>query len=88
MATKTYTWRPVIGAEVTVTLHWCPQAHDSHWDVRLGDRDLGSVFHDANPAYGWRWRRYGSRDVRGGGLRDYTDALSAMLHELRQSGVV
>lgn len=84
MTTVTYTWRPVDGDEVVVTLHRDYHAQTPHYDIRLGETDLGSVFHDENPIYGWRFRRYGVREKRGSHLRDHIAAVSALLFCLRQ----
>lgn len=85
MAAIEYTWRPVSGPEVKVELRRDMTAPRPHLDVLLGPKELGSVFRDENPAYGWRWRLWGSRQVRGGGLGSYQEAVSALLYELRRA---
>lgn len=87
MTTATYTWRPVDGDEVVVTL---TKQHKTSYNVALATTGavLGRVFLDAVPERGWRFTRHVFDEVRGSQLRDHIAAVSALLFCLRQEGKV
>lgn len=83
----TYTWRPVVGDEVAVTL---TKLHKTSYSVALASTgvQLGRVFVDAIPERGWRFTRHAFDELRGSQLRDHVAAVSALLFVLRQEGKV
>lgn len=87
MTTTTYTWRPVVGDEVVVTL---TKLHKMSYSVALASTGavVGRVFLDAVPERGWRFTRGEQDEVRGSQLRDHIAAVSALLFVLRQEGKV
>ncbi len=87
MTTTTYTWRPVVGDEVVVTL---TKLHKTSYSVALASTGavVGRVFLDAVPERGWRFTRHVYDEVRGSQLRDHVAAVSALLFCLRQEGKV
>ena len=86
MTTTTYTWRPVVGDEVVMTL---TKQHKTSYNVASATGAvLGRVFLDAVPERGWRFTRHVFDEVRGSHLRDHIAAVSALLFCLRQEGKV
>jgi len=87
VTTTTYTWRPVVGDEVVVTL---TKLHKTSYSVALASPGavLGRVFLDAVPERGWRFTRGEQDEVRGSQLRDRDAAVSALLFAARQEGKV
>lgn len=90
MSSTTFEFKPVQGQPVRVNLienATQPNVKKFHV-INAAGKELGEVWKDRQPPFGWKWKRSTVQELRGGGYKKPESAVTELLWELRLTGRV